>query len=196
MVKPTARRDKPKMLKEKFSTIFPYLKQKLIIYIFYITPLFFLIQARGKYLVIIAGGLLGLALLIADELTLNRYYNEPKEDTSDLNKEQFSQGETRSAATYLSQTNFLATRSTLFLIVLWPLSFFVITSTGSFLGIGLVMGIFVGLLEEMWTLRKEVQIFNQRFWSQVKTQLTPEQIRLLFILTSAYFVFLNLLILR
>jgi hypothetical protein len=171
-----------------FSYIFPHLKQKLILFVIYVLPLFLLIKPWTQYLLFILGGLLGIGLLVADELFLNHYYNEPVKLGSKNNK--------NPSTSQPNKAIFLATRSTLFLLTFVPLAFFVITSTGSLLGIGLVMGLLLGLLHEMWQRRNKPQHFNQRFWGQVKTELPEDKIRLILILAITYFLFLNLFFLR
>jgi hypothetical protein len=81
----------------------------------------------------------------------------------------------------------------LFVASLIPLSFFILTSTGSALGIGLVMSLFLGIILEMWQYRDNQKIFNERFWSLVKKKLDLNQVRAVMISLFAYFLFLSLL---
>lgn len=173
---------------EIFPTILQHLKLKLALFAIYLLPLFFFIKPWTQYLFFILGGLLGIGLLVADELFLNRFYNE----TDELELESSQEPLTSQS----SNPTFLATRSTLFLLTLLPLAFFVVTSTGSWLGIGLIVGLLFGLLHEMWQLRGNPRHFNQRFWGQVKTELQEEKINLVLIFSICYFLFLNLFFLR
>lgn len=68
------------------------------------------------------------------------------------------------------------TRSILFILALFPLAIYMLTSTGSALGIGLLMGILIGLSIEMFFLRQQSAEFQARFLSQVKRAFTPEEI--------------------
>lgn len=122
------------------------------------------------------GVLLGWMLLLADEKQLVSIYND-----------QPIKGET-------SHQPFLATRSTLFLLVMVPLAFYVISSTSLMTGKGLVMGIMLVLLVEMVKLRSQVDQFNSRFWSMVKTKLNSKQILWVIFMAVSFFLLLNFLI--
>lgn len=64
--------------------------------------------------------------------------------------------------------------SLLFMIVLLPLSIFVVTSTGSTIGEGIVISLLVGLLLEM-ILNRSPEMFNRRFISG-NSPLTSQEI--------------------
>lgn len=68
------------------------------------------------------------------------------------------------------------TRSLLFVLTLFPLGIFVTTSSGSSLGMGLILVLLGGLLVEMMMLRKQVHEFNSRFVSQLKEPWKQETI--------------------
>ncbi len=156
---------------------FPLVKIKSIVFLSYFVILF-LIQPWQTYWLFILGGLLGLILLVSDELSLNNFYNDTSANLSSK-----------------TVTPFLATRSILFLIALVPLSIFIVTSTGSLIGSGLIMGLILGLTVEVWQLHQQTVLFNQRFLTQMKLKLNEQQIMILLTGMCAYFVLLNLLIL-
>lgn len=89
-------------------------------------------------------GLAG-ALLFFDEMVFSKKYAE--------------QGVTK---------KIVMTRSILFVLTLFPLGIFVTTSSGSSLGMGLLLSLLAGLLLEMFLLRGSVTAFNARFLSQLK----------------------------
>lgn len=68
------------------------------------------------------------------------------------------------------------TRSLLFILALFPLGIFVTTSSGSSLGMGLILSLLGSLLIEMFLLRNQVQLFNARFASQLKQPWQQETI--------------------
>lgn len=128
---------------------------------------------------------LGMILLFADEKWFFDFY---KSDTA-------------SHTTGLVLPK-LVTRSTLFLLALVPLTIFVLTSSGSLLGIGMVLGIQLGLLEEMWRFWKmsvdtqNLKTFQNRFCHDLRRPLTPKDIRFLVVGGSFFFgisIFLTIL---
>ena len=101
----------------------------------------------------VAGLVLGLALLVIDKHYLYRYYMEDQSNSE------------------------LMTRSLLFLIALVPLSLFVVTSSGSLVGSGLVLGLVSGLVGEMVMLRNQPDEFRAVFLSQMQRQVSEDEIR-------------------
>lgn len=87
----------------------------------------------------------GVALLWLDERFLLRFYHE-----DDLATPQ------------------LVTRSLLFLVTLVPLALFMITSTGSLVGVGTLLGLGFGLALEMLFYRPHPELFQTRFLFQIK----------------------------
>lgn len=162
------------------------MKYKIIAFVVYFLPFFFVTELT-LYLLFIFGGLVGMALLILDELIFYQHYNE-----NQLQENKITQLNTLKDKDEL-KTPFLATRSVLFVAVLIPLSFFIFTSTGSTLGIGLVMSLLLGIILEMWQYRDNQKLFNERFWSLVKKKLDLNQIKIVMVSLFAYFLFLSLL---
>lgn len=144
---------------------------------------FFLIDSWWRYGLFVLGVILATALLILDEEKFYQFYQESE------TKEGHS-GETNNLQK--SSSNYLATRSTLFLLSMIPLSFFVVSSTGSAMGSGFVLGLMLNLLLEMWVWQTSAEQFSHRFLSQLKKQLSSTQIQFLVWGSTAYFVILNL----
>lgn len=105
----------------------------------------------------LVGLLLGWAILEADEAYFNKYY---------LEKEQLS-----------AAVKPLITRSVLFMLALIPTALFVLTSTGSVIGVGVLVSITSGLALEMHSYRSDVVAFQQRFLSQLKKEVSAEDIQ-------------------
>lgn len=118
------------------------------------------------------GSILATILLIGDQFVFSKYYNEEKNDT------------------------YLATRSTLFLICFIPLAVFVVTSSGSLVGLGLILTLAVTLFIEMWALRHTPTLFREKFLSQIATQYTQRTIDYIVIFVGVFILFLHLLVLR
>lgn len=98
----------------------------------------------------LVGWYLGLGLLIWDKNQLYKYYYE----SVHLEKDQFAR---------------LITRSLLFIVAYFGLSIFLITSSGSSLGMGIVAGIGLALAVELWQSKNYVEFFNQYFIQAKKT---------------------------
>jgi len=84
----------------------------------------------------------------------------------------------------------LITRSPLFLLILPLLSIFMLTSTGSLAGMGLIMAINLVVLIEIWQLASQRESFNQYFLQGLKKQITLSEIKVIKIVSSIYFLLL------
>ncbi|MEA2056997.1 MAG: hypothetical protein U9O78_04840 [Patescibacteria group bacterium] len=147
--------------------------KKIIASIVYCLPFFLILSSTSMFILFALGVFFGLGLLEADQRYFYRYYSEKKESESET---------------------FLATRSFLFLLTLIPLSIFVITSTMSMLGIGMIMGILLNLLIEMTIYRAWPQAFKKRFLDELKVKPTFSLIAQVFVAGLAFFILMNLLI--
>lgn len=117
----------------------------------------------------VIGLLLGTALLEADENFLYKYY-DPDEKK-------------------------LASRSLLFLASLFPLGLFLLTSTGSAVGVGMFLGIISGLSLEFYLLKNNISEFQKRFLYQLKRDITLDEhkiVTIVFISLSLLYGFLVL----
>ena len=99
------------------------------------------------------GTTLGVILMYLDESILHRYYLEPHAEKIKL-----------------------MTRSLLFMISLPPLGLFIVSSTGSKLGIGLFLGIITVLLLELILYKENADFFHSRFMFQLKRKLSSKEI--------------------
>jgi len=120
----------------------------------------------------------GFGLLLADVEWLCQYYFD----------------ETAKNATEPAAPPEYITRSALFILTLFPLTIFMLTSTGSALGMGLLMGILIGLSLEMFTLRRKPVEFQARFLSQVKRIFTPEEIEWVAMIFSGFTAVVSVLV--
>ncbi len=108
----------------------------------------------------VLGLVLGFILLQVDELYAYSYYN----DDSHEKQNAVPQNERQ-----------LVTRSLLFIIILFPLGLYLMTSTGSAIGVGLFIGIISGIAIEMASLRNNSELFHQRFLYQLKRKLSAQE---------------------
>ena len=120
----------------------------------------------------------GLLLLFLDEQLFYRFYTEKID------------GGAQNSSHYPA----LATRNFFFILTLPFLSIFVLTSSGSILGIALILAINFYLLIEMWQLRDEFLLFKDRFFALSKIQINTKLTRNISWIALAYFVFLLLIL--
>lgn len=88
----------------------------------------------------------------------------------------------------------LASRNLLFLLSLPFLSIFVFTSSGSVMGIAMILAINFYLLVEMWQLKDEFLLFQNRFLAMSKTRLTRTMVERICFGATAYFVLLLIIL--
>lgn len=142
------------------------------------------------------GGLIGSYLLELDHLLYTLWIN-PHELTSMRVRKLFEQRRLQEGMLMLVETRQerkrLSFHSVIFQAVLPILAFFVLTSTGSMLGAGLVMALFLRTLyEQLRDFRKRGDIKNW-LW-QIKTEV-PHRIQVLyFVGMLGLFVLLSLLL--
>lgn len=149
--------------------------------------LFFLAAYFGKavdYLdvaLFVIGLCLGVVLLALDEKVLHKYYADESKQTNGTEMQTNDTNmQTEGAEMQMSHTSHqshtpLVTRSLLFICMLFPLGLFLLTSTGSALGVGTFLGIILGLSLELFSLRTNQNEFKKRFLYQLKRDITPEE---------------------
>lgn len=148
------------------------LQKKLIASLIYAAPFYFVLDSFDKFVLFGIGIGVGLLLLLADRRLFYAYYND--------------QGQT--------EEKYLATRSAIFLLTLIPLSLFVITSTMSLLGIGLVMSLILNLIVEMSLYRRWPQAFKKRFLSEIAVKPEFKTVNQILLFALSFFVVLNILL--
>lgn len=119
----------------------------VIFYVFHQNYLAVALYAVGWYA--------GLGLLIWDKNQLYKYYFE----SVHLPNDHFAR---------------LITRSLLFILAYFVLSVFLITSGGNSLGVGMVAGIGLGLLFELWQSKNYLDFFNHYFIQAKKSWTATE----------------------
>ncbi len=148
------------------------INNKLLISAIYCLPFLLAIDSWQRIVFFIIGVFLGIATLLFDESFFSKYYNDKFSDDNSSSRD-------------------LATRSTIFILLLVPLSFFVITSTSGTLGKGFVLGLILGIVQEMWLLKKNENLFQSRFLSQLKKNLNSSQHELLVLIATGYFLLIS-----
>ncbi|KUK79388.1 MAG: hypothetical protein XD95_0433 [Microgenomates bacterium 39_7] len=164
------------------------LQKVLLLAIIYCLPFFFLVSPWYRFIFFVLGVFLGIALLVLDEDFLHQHYQDEDQVKMSENPLSIKELDDKKEG---KKSKFLVTRSTIFLLTLVPLSLFVVTSTGSALGSGLIFGIMLNLIIEMWAIKKTPEAFKKRFLSQLTINLSQDQINWLVIGATGYFLLLN-----
>lgn len=117
-----------------------------------LTPLFyFALTDVWMFGFFVVGWLLGICILWFDQTIAYHYYAEVEKPVQ------------------------LITRSPLFLVVYIPMTLFVMTSSGSALGMGIVMAIGTGLCAELWLWRQQLDVLNGRFYAHAAKPLSQAE---------------------
>jgi len=157
------------------------INNKILLSIIFCLPFLLTIDSWQRVVLFILGVFSGVIVLILDESHFFRYYKEECDDGNQADSYSLD---------YSARKN-LISRSTLFLLLLTPLSFFVITSTSGTLGKGFVLGLMLGIVQEMWQLKNNDNLFRLRFLSQLKIKLNSSQHELIVLIATGYFLLIS-----
>lgn len=152
--------------------LFQYLMPVLFSILFYVT---IVMPNDGSYwevVLFVLGSYLGNVVLWMDGALLYPRYNELQ--------------------TYPQK---LITRSILFVLAFSGAALFILTSSGSSLGAGIVIGLGVSLLGEMVVYLRHPTLFQQRFLFQLRRQPSGAELRLYVLIFSVWLVLLSTLFL-
>ncbi len=138
----------------------------------YLAPFYFILPSWLMFGFFLVGAALGVGLLFLDEFKLSSWYNQPEPENVPISHQ-------------------LITRSPLFLVVAIPLSLFVITSTGSPIGLGLVLAMGLWLVLEMWQLRATPELFQARFGGHLAKPLNANEVSTIVGAATGVFIFLT-----
>ncbi len=133
--------------------LFQYLMPLVYAVIFYVLIVLPNEASIGSTIFLLSGFYLGNILLWADGAFLYPYYNELRTEPKQL-----------------------ITRSATFILAYILLALFVITSSGSYIGMGIVLGIGLTLFAELYSCKDNPELFHQQFLSQLKRTLSQEEI--------------------
>jgi len=151
---------------EKIKKIILFISLILFIIIWLVRGQWQIAELWFSILVFIIAYGLGLFLMLGDEKYLQKIYSDELEK------------------------KILITRSPLFLLILPFLSIFMLTSTGSIAGMGLILGLNLVVIIEIWQLTYQTEKFNQLFLQGVKKHLVLSEIQIIKISASIYFLIL------
>lgn len=173
---------------------------KFILPFFLSAPFIFILGVVGGdwvgYLLFLSGLYLGALFLYGDERWLYNFCADDKNTSQVFKQPILSQEQVFNdvQSAQVAKPQKLITRSTLFLLAMVPLTVFVLTSSGSLLGSGLVIGILLGVVEEMWRFWAMGSIFQTRFMHDLKTELSQKDIRYIVMGVTGFLVIMIILV--
>lgn len=129
--------------------------------------LFFFVQKVVDFIIFVVALLLGIFLFFADRRYFSSYYHEKPDE------------------------NFYVTQSALFIFSLIPLALYVFTSAGSFWALGIMSGIFIFIITEMYRLIRKPLIFSENFLQGMKVEISEKKARLVFYSFFTFFVLIH-----
>lgn len=154
-------------------------------------------QINWSVLMLWLGGVLGMFFFWADRLA-HVYFTRPFEQLSLQVKGLFHERRIKEALLLLEQRKneqrHLSVRSALFLALWIPLAFFVITSTGSVLAVGLVMAIGLSAIVDMQSDFKQLSKLKWWLFWQIKRDFTDIEAKYFVFIFCAFFALLSVLI--
>jgi hypothetical protein len=98
-------------------------------------------------------------------------------------------------ATAGSKQTHLTTRSLFFLLIYIGMSLYVLTSTGSILGMGLILGIGLHFCLDFWWYKRDTTQFDDFFLWQLKKKLQPQEINYVVYGFTTFFAVMTILVL-
>jgi hypothetical protein len=145
----------------------------------------------------VIGVLIGFQILFADRI-VHAFYLYPETEFNTLVRELWKRGDVKGMLKALAQAETLQekllTRSALFLIVYIFMTIFVLTSTGSVVGFGIMLGMGLHYTVDFWRYSKDPKKFAKQYLWQVKRVLSPQEIRAFVLGWTALFILLSLVI--
>ncbi len=148
---------------------------QFLVLLIYALPFYLVIHPLTQYLLFLGGLVAGRLFLLLDEKLFFKFYQNDEQAKSESNTETaFSPAQM--VSTTLNKQPTYVTRSVIFMLAYVGLAFYMVTSGGNRLAQGLVLGMGLSLLVEMWQKRNMPVAFNQYFLSQLKISLDKKAV--------------------
>lgn len=148
------------------------------------------------YIVFVIGLFIGFSLLLVDRI-LHVIFIAPETEFSQIaltawKKRQYGSLITLFTSARESQER-LTTRSAVFMLCYCALAVYVLTSTTSVLGVGVVLGLGLHFCVDFWMYRSDPAAFQRHFLWQIQWQFQPIEITTVAVSFTAFLLFLCLL---
>jgi len=162
----------------------------LLVFILYFALFAFRFALPFPYAFFVVGGVIGYFFIYIDrfvQIFLDRQGKKDKVPELDDVKEYMDQA-------IKSNRVQPVLHSTYFLLIYLPLALFVITSSGSAVGVGLILGIGVYYLTDLWTHYNDHPYITHTYLSEIKHTFTASQARYFLWSVVAIFVLLTIMV--
>jgi hypothetical protein len=170
----------------------------ILLPLLYSAIFFFSFPSIVSFVIFAVGIVVGSGMILVDRI-LHAFYLFPEHEFNVLIREEWRKKNIfgvlkmlQLADPYQDQ---LMTRSVLFLVIYWILAVFVLTSTGSVLGVGIILGMGLRYVIDFWNVRKQPEVFVHQFLWQVRHQFTKQQVNFIIAGWMFGFAMLTLLVL-
>lgn len=170
------------MKKTLLKEIYSEFNKHLLVALFYPLAMLPLVNGWWNYILFFLGTIFGVVLAISDVKYFYRFYQEETPSSEPNNPEK----ETK---------KFLVTQSPLYIVSLIPLSIFVFTSSGSFLAMGLIAGLLLFLLVEMFNSLNQPATFFSKFLTGTAFVASKQSLQSIFVGSILFFIILHFLVL-
>lgn len=158
---------------------------------------FFSFPSLLQFVFFVIGVVFGFQILFLDRF-IHAFYLYPDTEFNQLVRAYWQKGNYLGAIKALAQAESLQekllTRSALFLIVYVLLTLFVLTSTGSVFGIGMMLGLGLHYTCDFWRYSRDTERFTKQYFWQVKRSFTAREIRAFVVGWTVFFIVLSLLV--
>lgn len=150
-----------------------------------------------SYLLFVIGIVVGSSFWLF-ELLFRVYYLVEDQTVSQTARQYLRQRRFGTLFHFFQQINNqvqLTSESTLFLLIYIPLAIFVLTSTGSVLGVGIILGMGFHYATDIFQLRLRPELLRQTYLRQLKLDLEDDRLEILGWVALLAFVVLSVFVL-
>lgn len=171
----------------------------MLLPLFYAAPFWFAFANHIVFAWFVTGIMLGFSIFILDRLA-HVFFIQPESEFSGIVREAWKNRRFREVFFLLSKAGTLQeklmTRSVLFLMIYLGLAIFVITSTGSAFGVGMVLGIGLHFCLDFVLYRRNFAEFERLFLWQLKRKITQREVDLLTVAAVGVLSLFSLMVFR
>ena len=163
----------------------------------YSAVFFFSFPSLVSFIIFVIGIFVGSGMIVVDRI-LHALYLFPENEINVLIREEWRKKNLLGVLNMLQLADpyqdQLMTRSVLFLAIYWLLALFVLTSTGSVLGIGIILGMGLRYTLDFWSVKNQPELFVHQFLWQVRHQFTKQHVERIIVGWTIAFTVLSLLV--
>jgi hypothetical protein len=171
----------------------------ILLPVLYGLPFSLVIRPFELFLQFFVGVQVGFLIFFIDRI-FHVFFVDPESEFSQLIRGEWLKKRYRGALRMLARgrdlQKKLTTRSVLFLLIYVPIALFVLTSTGSYFGMGLVLGLGLHYCYDFIQYRRDLTKFHDHFLWQVKRPFSKIEINSMIAVFIIFFTLISLLMFR